>query len=148
MEDKANLFLERTYRIMNKYIGKTKKPKTYGNEIYLHSAEVHMIEVIGSHKTITASEVAKTLGISRSAVSQTITKLMDKELIQKQLIHPTNNEIVLCLTNEGKKVYLYHLEYHKIMLNEINALADKLPKDSLSILEDMLDVIEHSLDQY
>lgn len=148
MEDKLNRFLERTYRIMNKYNGKTKKPKTYGNEIYLHSAEVHMIEVIGSHEAITASEVAKILGISRSAVSQTITKLMEKELIQKQLIHPTNNEIALCLTKEGKNIYLYHLEYHKTMLDELNELADKLPEDSLTILQDMLDVIEHSLDQY
>lgn len=147
MEAKANLFLERTYRIINKYNGKTKKPKTYGNEIYLHSAEVHMVEVIGSHELITASEIAKKLGISRSAVSQTITKLMEKGLLQKQLLNQTNNEIVLCLTKEGECVYLNHLEYHKTMLNELNILADKLPKESLKILEDMLDIIEHSLDQ-
>ena len=55
-------FFEDTYRLINKYNQKSKVAKTYGTEDMLYSAEVHMIEIIGSYETITTTKLAEKLG--------------------------------------------------------------------------------------
>ena len=76
-------FFEDTYGLINKYNQKTKTARQYGTEDLLYSAEVHMIEMIGSYETITTTKLAEKLGITKGAVSQITRKLLEKNLIIK-----------------------------------------------------------------
>ena len=71
-------FFEDVYRIINKYNQKAKLPKTYGTEDLLYMSEIHMIEIIGSEEEVTNGKLTKILGITKGAVSQTVTKLEEK----------------------------------------------------------------------
>ncbi len=75
--------LENAYRLINKYIQHSKTPKSYGTEDMLYMSEVHMIEVIGSYEGITTTKLAAALGITKGAVSQTVSKLEKKAMINK-----------------------------------------------------------------
>lgn len=139
-------FFEDTYRLINKYNQKTKIAKTYGTEDLLYSAEVHMIEVIGSHEHITTTKLAKTLGITKGAVSQITRKLLKKNLILKMPSNEKNNEIFISLTERGRIVYYYHQNMHKTMIEKLDAILDDLSEEGKTALVQIIQVIDESLD--
>ncbi|MFD3156881.1 MarR family winged helix-turn-helix transcriptional regulator [Haloimpatiens sp. FM7330] len=139
-------FFERTYRIINKYNHKTKKPKSYGTEHLLYSSEVHMIEVIGHHSALTSTQIATLQGVTKGAVSQTVSKLQKKGLIYKSVSSNGNNEILITLSDTGKIIYQNHLKFHKNLISQLSILADELTPESTATLQKMLNVIEETLD--
>lgn len=140
-------FLENTYRIINKYNQKTKTAKHYGTEDLLYPAEVHMIEIIGSHKSITTTKLAEVLGITKGAVSQVTRKLSEKNMIVKEPSAEKNNEVLISLTEKGQTVFEYHQNMHKEMLVKLDFILDDLPEESKNAMGRMIRVIEESLDE-
>lgn len=140
-------FLENTYRLINKYNQKTKTAKQYGTEDLLYSAEVHMIEIIGSYEAITTTKLAEVLGITKGAVSQVTRKLLEKNLIRKQLSGEKVNEAPISLTDKGRIVYSYHQTMHKKMFDKIDLILFDLPEECKVAMNRILQVIEDSLDE-
>lgn len=140
-------FLENTYRIINKYNQKTKTAKHYGTEDLLYSAEVHMIEIIGSYGSITTTKLAQVLGITKGAVSQVTRKLSDKNMIIKEPSKEKNNEVLISLTEKGQTVFEYHQNMHKEMLVKLDFILNDLPEESKKAMDRMIRVIEESLDE-
>lgn len=139
-------FLEDTYRLINKYNQKTKTAKQYGTEDFLYSAEVHMIEIIGSYETITTTKLAEKLGITKGAVSQITRKLLEKKLIMKIPSNEKVNEILILLTDKGRMVYSYHRSMHERMLRKIDLIICDLSDEGKMALDKIIQVIDESLD--
>lgn len=139
-------FLENTYRLINKYNQKTKTAKMYGTEDLLYSAEVHMIEIIGSYEMITTTKLAKVLGITKGAVSQITRKLLEKKLIVKEPSKEKNNEVLISLTEKGRVVFFYHQGMHEDMLRKIDLILCDLSDESKVAMDKIVQVIEESLD--
>lgn len=139
-------FLEDSYRLINKYNQKAKKAKLYGTEDLLYSAEVHMIEMIGSYKTITTTKLAEVLGITKGAVSQITRKLLEKNLIEKVPSKEKNNEVLISLTEKGKNVYFYHQDMHKDMLRQIDLILSDLSEEGKMAMNRIIQVIDERLD--
>ncbi len=140
-------FLENAYRIINKYNQKTKAAKYYGTDDLLYPAEVHMIEIIGSHKSITTTKLAQVLGITKGAVSQVTRKLSEKNMIVKEPSMEKNNEVLISLTEKGQVVFEYHQNMHKDMLQKLDLIMNDLPEESKDTMDRMIRVIEESLDE-
>lgn len=140
-------FLEDTYRLLNKYHQKAKTAKTYGTEELLYAAEVHMIEIIGSFDKITTTKLAQVLGITKGAVSQTASKLVNKGLIVKDTSPEKGNEIWITLSESGEKVFAYHRNMHAAMLEEIDQVLKKLPPESIAAVDQIIQIIDRSLDR-
>ena len=87
-----------------------RKPNNYGTKHYVHQSEVHMIDFIGRHPGKNITELAEDFGMTKSAVSQVITKLYTRHFITKERY---KKEIIVGLTEEGKKLFDGHQEYHK-----------------------------------
>ena len=139
-------FFENTYRLINKYNQKSKMAKHYGTEDLLYSAEVHMIEIIGSYETITTTKLAEVLGITKGAVSQITRKLWEKKLIAKAPSAKKINEVSISLTDKGRIVYAYHQRMHEEMLSKIDLILSDLSEESKIAMNKILQVIEDSLD--
>lgn len=139
-------FLEDTYRLINKYNQKTKIAKQYGTEDFLYSAEVHMIEIIGSYETITTTKLAEKLGITKGAVSQITRKLLEKNLIMKIPSNEKVNEVLILLTDKGRMVYSYHRSMHERMLRKIDLIICDLSDEGKMALDKIIQVIDESLD--
>lgn len=80
-----NLFFERTFRLINLYNAKSKQPRTFSTGHTLFPAETHAIELTGSSGGITSTNLANVLNITKGAVSQTTSKLISKNIIEKEL---------------------------------------------------------------
>ncbi len=139
-------FFESAYRLINKYNQTTKVAKTYGTEDLLYSTEIHMIEIIGSYETITTTKLAKTLGITKGAVSQITYKLLKKNLIVKAPSTEKNNEVLISLTDKGRIVYSYHQNMHNKMIERIDSIICDLSDEGKTALLQIVQVIDESLD--
>lgn len=139
------LFLEDTYRLINKYNQKAKTAKRYGTEDFLYSAEVHMIEMIGSYEAITTTKLAEKLGITKGAVSQITRKLLEKDLINKIPSAQRSNEVLISLTDKGRVVYSYHQSMHEKMLGKIDSVLSGLSDDGKMALNQIIRIIDDSL---
>ncbi len=137
---------EDIYRLINKYNQKTKTAKKYGTDDLLYSAEVHMIEIIGSYEKITTTKLANTLGITKGAVSQITHKLLEKNLIVKIPSTERNNEVLISLTEKGRIVYSYHQNMHKNMIERIDSVLCDLSEEGKRAFVQIIQVIDESLD--
>lgn len=140
-----NIF-EYSYRIINKYNQKAKKPKTYGTEDLLYPAEVHMIEIIGSYEKITTTKLAQVLAVTKGAVSQTTNKLLNKGLIEKSNSPQKTNEVFITLSKSGKTVFEYHRNIHADMQRNIQEELEKLSEESILAVNKIIQIIDNSID--
>jgi DNA-binding MarR family transcriptional regulator len=100
-------------------------------------AEIHTIVSIGTNKNINITNLAKILGVSKSAVSQTITKLVKKGFVEKHLSPETENEVVLILTEKGQKVFEMHQEQHIWLTSQLETILKKYPQGTINILSSL-----------
>ena len=89
-------------RIMNKMMALEKNPRDFGSGDLLSSAEIHMIMVIGKNPGLNVTSISEELGISKSAVSQMVRKLEQKNLVERSQLPDNEKEIRLSLTPRGR----------------------------------------------
>lgn len=139
--------MELCYRLMNKYNQKTKNPKQYGTDDLLYASEVHMIEVIGIYKSITTTKLAERMGITKGAVSQTTSKLLQKDLILKTASKERSNEVFITLTEKGRKVLDGHHKMHEKMSARVNEVLVKMSEESKNDMIALFDAFDLSMDE-
>ena len=108
LQQLIDLFL----KILHLYSIIGRKPKDYGTGDLLYFTEVHTITVVGKNDGVNMTRLAEIMGVTKGAISQTIRKLVHKNLIVK-----TNNtnrkEINLKLSGKGRKVLKAQASFQK-----------------------------------
>ncbi|MCX6256118.1 MAG: MarR family transcriptional regulator [Bacteroidia bacterium] len=100
LQNLIDLFL----KILHLYSIIGRKPKDYGTGDLLYFTEIHTISMVGKNKEINMTRLAEMMGVTKGAISQTIHKLVHKNLILKS--NSTNKkEFNLKLSEKGKIVY-------------------------------------------
>jgi DNA-binding MarR family transcriptional regulator len=134
-------------RIMNKFNAGEKKPLDYGTGGLLYRSEVHTIEAIGDNPDINVTDLALYLGITKGAISQTVDKLVKKDMVDKIMAAPGVNEVALNLTEKGMMVHRKHKEHHAEMYKKIAGLMENCSAEQLEFLANLQNVIENFLDE-
>ncbi|KMY50250.1 MarR family transcriptional regulator [Peribacillus loiseleuriae] len=76
-------------------------------------SEVHCIESIGKIVDANVTKLAKSLYMTRGAISKLSKKLIEKGLIETYQKPDNKKEIYFRLTDQGKVIYNIHEELHK-----------------------------------
>lgn len=84
----------------------------FGSGDLLTSAEIHTIMDVGHNSGINITDLAKLRGLSKSSISQTISKLSEKNLIRKYRKTGNDKAILLSLTPRGEIAFLGHEQFH------------------------------------
>ncbi|MCR3757621.1 MarR family winged helix-turn-helix transcriptional regulator [Clostridium felsineum] len=147
MKDNEAL-IQQIERIIHKYTQMEKRRRFYGTNISLTYAEIHTIDTIGSNDGINITQLALLKGITKGAVSQMIYKLIDKGLVIKEASPKSDVEVVLKLTESGKKAYNAHLEFHR-KKNEVmcDRLLNDMTEESYIKLKRGMESFERMLDR-
>ncbi len=120
-----------------------KAPRTYGTEFPMTSSEIHLIELIGDNEArLSVTDLAKTIGVTKGAVSQTLKKLENKGFIAKETDPLNLSRIIVTLTSRGKTAYYSHRDWHETMDGGFKDFFDNLSGDELSFLYETLIKIE------
>ena len=85
---------------------------SFGTGVLMHTKEIHTIQAIGRHSGINVTRLAEQTGVTKGAVSQTISKLVRKGLVRKTHALGNDKEIVLELTNLGQIGFQNHEKFH------------------------------------
>lgn len=86
-------------------------PRNYGTDEILYTEECHAIDMIAKNEMISITQMAKTMGKTKSAVSQLMDRLVKKEMLEK-LPHPDNDRgLILKLTEKGRRVFECHAAF-------------------------------------
>jgi DNA-binding MarR family transcriptional regulator len=108
-------------KILHLYSVINRKPQDYGTGDLLYFTELHTITVVARNDEVNMTQLAEIMGVTKGAISQTIRKLVHKNLIVKTNIN-NRKEVNLKLSGKGKKV----LEAQKSFQKEIFTFAGTL----------------------
>ena len=115
--------------LVNRYGQLEKMTHTYAGEAALHLSEVHTIADIGAQSGLNISRLAEKQGVSRSAASQMISKLVKKAYVEKNISPETDNAVVLQLTGTGEAVQRQHEAKHQWLESRLAELLSAYPPE-------------------
>ena len=91
---------------------------------------------------MSVTDLAKIIGVTKGAVSQTLKKLESKSFIIKETDPSNLSRITVALTSRGKTAYYSHRDWHETMDGGFKEFFNNLSDDELSFLYETLDKIE------
>ena len=132
------LLMTRFLNVVKKAVELDKTPRTYGTGEFFHKAEIHMLEMIGSEKSVCVTGLAKLLNITKGAVSQAIAKLDNKGLITKEQDLKNKSRVIIKLSQKGYEAHKAHLAWHKEVDKGFRDSLLELDLEKLSFLNEFL----------
>lgn len=133
-EDKLDKLCDLFNQIVNQYGKLEKATHSFGLNIPLHLSDTHTIVAIGRHSNINIVNLSHLQGISRSAASQMVSKLVKRGFVKKEVSPKTNNEVFLTLTETGETVFRAHEEQHQWLQKKLAEIFEQYPEDTIDIL--------------
>ncbi len=150
MNTKAQIdnLIERLWHLSRKYADLEKVPVHYNDEIILPPGEIHSVQVIGENKGINIKELGEHFGISKSAASQMVSRLVKKGYAEKSNPSGNNKELCISLTELGWKAFHLHEDLHNHHHEKLIAkLKARFSDDELKNSEEFLQVVEEVIDE-
>ena len=88
-------------RVINRSIFIEKRSVAELEHLRLFPSEIHLLQIIREGGDLSAGEMARRLGISNGAVSQTLKRLERKGVIRKNKIPALKNKLTVAVTSTG-----------------------------------------------
>ncbi len=82
-------------------------------------AQIHTLEVLGSHGAMRMKELANRLSITTGTLTVQVEKLVQAGLIERQSIEGDRRSVQVALTEEGTKVFQQHNTLHMSLTEEL-----------------------------
>jgi DNA-binding MarR family transcriptional regulator len=120
LQELIDLFL----KILHLYSVISRKPKDYGTGDLLYFNEIHTISMIAKNREVNVTRLAEIMGVTKGAISQTITKLADKNLITRINIK-NRKEVNLRLSGKGRIVLKGQESFQKEIFTFAGTLYEK-----------------------
>jgi DNA-binding MarR family transcriptional regulator len=114
--------------------------------VKLFPSEIHMLLSIEDRQSTNATKMANKLGISKSAVSQTISRLEKKEVITKDKDPYNKNELILSLTSFGEKAFGQYKKKQASNRRLFNQYLDTLSEHDRGVINNFLQEVKGMLD--
>lgn len=140
-----------TYGLINlvmRYIELDKQMHNFGTDVVIHHSEIHLISAIAINPDVHIRGLAEKMGITSASVSEMISKLQKKGLVQKNVDKDNLSRLRLSLTTKGQLAHEEHMRYHE-ELNRI--VADELKgtsEEQIAFLHEFCDHIRERLSSF
>lgn len=138
--------IELFIRLANKYKALEKIPVDYGVGKDLYHSERHLIDQIGDRPEMNITELARYLGVTKGAISQTVKKLEDKGVVTRYKGAENEKEVFLELSDIGWKVYKQHKEVNKESIIQLYEELKKYSDDKVYFMVEIFKWIDTFLD--
>jgi DNA-binding MarR family transcriptional regulator len=135
------------FRLINKIIFLEKKNIFEYEGVKLFPSEIHVLLAIEDKQSTNATKLANKLGISKSAVSQTISRLEKKGVITKDKDPYNKNELILSLTAFGDKAFGQYKKRQASNRALFNQYLNGLSEPDSVVISNFLQKVSVMLDQ-
>lgn len=118
-------------------------PRHFGTDERLTSTEIHLIEIIGDNdEAYSVTDLSKTLGVTKGAVSQNLKKTEKKGLTSKIVDSENSSRSIVKLTSKGKTAYYAHKHWHETMDGGFRDYFSNLNPERIDFLIEFLGKLE------
>ena len=145
-EESIQALTGRLMRIINKHSRIEELPIRTGKNTGLTAKEVHCLNAIGQQEGINIKTIGDVLGVTKSAASQMVGKLVKKGFAKKEKAPDNDKEIQTYLTNEGWEAFEAHKEFHERHLETLVKQLDAFPDTQLAVAAAILASVERIVD--
>jgi len=137
------------FRLINKIIFLEKRNIFEYACIKLFPSEIHLLMLLSADdkQSTSATNIANKLGISKSAISQTISRLIRKGVITKDKDTYNKNELIISFTSFGEKAFKQYKEKQNLSRTNINYYINSMSEYDRGVINDFLYELEDMLDQ-
>lgn len=130
--------IDELLRINNLLNTISKKPKDFGTGDLLYSSEIHTITTIKDNPNINLTDLSLHLGVTKSATSKFISKLLKKEYITKTKSINNKKEVLFQLTQKGELAAIGHKKYSQNIFEDIYKNLNNLSDENLEVISQFL----------
>ena len=141
-EEIVELFI----RLANKYKALEKIPVDFGVGTDVYHSELHLIDQIGDHPEMNITELARLVGVTKGAISQTVKKLEMKGVVTRYKGAENEKEVFLKFTDIGRDIYKKHKEIDKEAIIPLYEELRKYSDDKVYFLVEMFKWMDTFLD--
>lgn len=114
------------------------RARTFGTGTELYHSEIHMLQCIEENPDAHISGLARLLGVTRGAASQTAKRLERKQMAVKQASPENSRKILLRLTPAGQTAVANHKAAHARYNAVIAEILAGAQPEQLRFLHDFL----------
>ncbi len=115
-------------------------------DIRLYPSEIHLLLFIYHIQDTNITKIADRLGLTKGAISQTLSRLHKKGIIIKRTDHSKKNELQVQFTKKGQSLMDHVIEFRKSLETKyLNFLKTKSDKEK-QIISDFLDTLVSIMD--
>lgn len=147
MENSQRDVSTQLFRLINKIIFLEKKKIFEYEGVKLFPSEIHVLLSIEGKQSTNATKLAAKLGISKSAVSQTISRLEKKGVIIKNKDPYNKNELILSMTAFGDQAFAQYKKKQASNRLHFNQYLNTLSEDDSEMINNFLQKVTAMLDQ-
>jgi DNA-binding MarR family transcriptional regulator len=133
-------------RILHTYTVIDKKPKDFGNGDRLYVSEVHMIYLVGKNPEINVTHLSELLGVTKGAISQTVSRLVKKEYLSKYKVR-NHKEVNLRLTEKGHQIFLRYMQFIDRQFVFAEELYNNATKNEIDLVKRLFVDIYENMNQ-
>jgi len=132
--------VEKFIRYANTYVLAHNRQESFGTSIKFSAIQIQTLEYIMENENMKMSDIARKLGVTRSAFSKNVKTLQEKGLLEKYRLEGNNKDIYVFATDFGVETYNLYVKYvYDIWFKDMFEMADSLPAESLAVFEDMIE---------
>ena len=135
------------HRILNKFQRLESTSIQLGPGKAITHKELHVIQAIGEIDQINITKIGAHFGVTKSAASQVVSKLVKKGLVAKEQAVHSGKEFQLTLTESGRVAYKLHEKHHTKNIREIAKRLSSFSINQIVATSNLLDVIEDVVDK-
>ncbi|WP_291325508.1 MarR family transcriptional regulator [Desulfovibrio sp. UCD-KL4C] len=134
-------------RIINKHLRIEAQPIPISEDVELPAGEVHCLQAIGLNEGANLKSIATVMGVSKSAVSQMVSKLEKKGLVRKDRALDNNKELLASLTGAGWEAFNIHQEFHERHMHNLLGRLDEFSDPQIASASAILAIVETVVDE-
>ncbi len=146
-EDLIKIAIRQLLQVANKYGRIEKLPIRVGDGLEISTREVHTIQAVGEHKEMSVTDVSTYFGVTKSAASQLIKRLVNKGFLKKTQVPDNNKELHLSLTGLGWKAFDAHERFHGKDMDRLVRHLEAYPMQQIATLSVLLESIGVIMDE-
>jgi len=134
-------------RVVERYNALEKIPVTAGSRHKVYHSERHMIDRVGDQPGMNLTEFARSIGVTKGAVSQVVSKLETKGLVRRIRAEADAKTVYLELTPAGRDLYEKRKQVNEETLRPLYEELKNHPEEHVEFLVHMFRWFEGFLDQ-
>ncbi len=119
-------------------------------DLKLYPSEIHLLLFIFHIRDTNLTKIAEFIGLTKGAISQTLTRLVKKGVITKETEPYKKNQLHIQFTPKGEKLMKHVVDFRNSLeqryLNYVNTLSDEEKKVISHFLDKMVLIMQNHND--